>query len=161
MSWHLIYTKSRYEKAVAEKLTTLGVEVYCPLLRTRKQWSDRWKWVEEPLFRSYCFVEEPAEKDKVLAVPGVVRYIYYCGRPAVIRNNEMQSLQDLLSRYTHESIESGILNAKDKIIIRSGALSDKEAEVVHTTGHRATLYLEDMGLKVTVDLRKNLVEKVG
>ena len=56
MNWYVIYTKSRYEKAVSEKLALSGIEVYCPLLKRKKLWSDRWKWVEEPLFRSYCFV---------------------------------------------------------------------------------------------------------
>ena len=162
MNWYVIYTKSRCEKAVSEKLALVGIEVYCPLLKRKKLWSDRWKWVEEPLFRSYCFVHiDEKGKDKVFSVPGVVRYVYHCGRPAIVRNKEMELLKNWLMQYDHESIATGNLNVNDRIRIRSGALIDKEAKVIETRGSYAVLFLEDLGLQVRVDLRKNLVEKLS
>ncbi len=90
MSWYVIYTKSRCEKAVADKLSLSGIEVFCPLLKRKKLWSDRWKWVEEPLFRSYCFVNvDEKDRESVFSVQGVVRYVYHCGQPATIREKEM------------------------------------------------------------------------
>jgi transcription antitermination factor NusG len=161
MSWYVIYTKSRYEKAVADKLNLLGIEVYCPLLKRKKLWSDRWKWVEEPLFRSYCFVSlEEKDKDLVFSVPGVVRYVYHCGQPATIREKEMNLLKKWLNEYDHDSLEAGNLNVNDRIRIRSGALLDKEAKVLVSKGNYALLLLEDIGLQVKVDLRKNIVEKL-
>jgi transcription antitermination factor NusG len=161
MSWYVVYTKSRYEKAVADKLNLLGIEVYCPLLKRKKLWSDRWKWVEEPLFRSYCFVSlEEKDKDLVFSVPGVVRYVYHCGQPATIREKEMNLLKKWLNEYDHDSLEAGNLNVNDRIRIRSGALLDKEAKVLVSKGNYALLLLEDLGLQVKVDLRKNIVEKL-
>ena len=161
MNWYVLYTKSRYEKAVADKLALLGIEVYCPLLKRKKLWSDRWKWVEEPLFRSYCFVSlEDKARDSVFTVPGVVRYVYHCGKPAIIREKEMDLLKSWLMQYDHDSIEAGNLNVNDRIRIRSGALMDKEAEVLESKGNYALLLLEDLGLQVKVDLRKNIVEKI-
>jgi transcription antitermination factor NusG len=161
MNWYVIYTKSRYEKAVADKLALLGIEVYCPLLKRKKLWSDRWKWVEEPLFRSYCFVSlEEKDKDLVFSVPGVVRYVYHCGQPATIREKEMNLLKKWLNEYDHDSLEAGNLNVNDRIRIRSGALLDKEAKVLVSKGNYALLLLEDIGLQVKVDLRKNIVEKL-
>ena len=161
MNWYVLYTKSRCEKAVAEKLALTGVEVYCPLLKKKKLWSDRWKWVEEPLFRSYCFVYvDEKEREKVFSVSGVVRYLYHCGKPAIVRHQEMELLKNWLMEYDHESIEACSFNARDKIMIRSGALMDKTAEVLESRGNYATLYLEDLGLQVKVDLRKNIVEKL-
>ena len=161
MNWYVIYTKSRYEKAVADKLNLLGIEVYCPLLKRKKLWSDRWKWVEEPLFRSYCFVSlEEKDKDLVFSVPGVVRYVYHCGQPATIREKEMNLLKKWLNEYDHDSLEAGNLNVNDRIRIRSGALLDKEAKVLVSKGNYALLLLEDLGLQVKVDLRKNIVEKL-
>ena len=161
MNWYVLYTKSRCEKAVADKLALLGLEVYCPLLRIKKLWSDRWKWVEEPLFRSYCFVSlKDKDKDSVFTIPGVVRYVYHCGKPAMIRAKEMDLLKSWLMQYDHGSIEATNLHAYDRIRIRSGALIDKEAEVLESKGNYALLYLEDIGLQVKVDLRKNIVEKI-
>jgi len=161
MNWYVIYTKSRYEKAVADKLALFGIEVYCPLLKRKKLWSDRWKLVEEPLFRSYCFVQlEDKDRDSIFTVPGVVRYVYHCGKPAIIREKEMDLLKSWLMQYDHDSIHSETLNANDRIRIRSGALMDKEAEVLESKGHYALLLLEDLGLQVKVDLRKNIIEKL-
>ena len=161
MNWYVIYTKSRCEKAVADKLALLGIEVYCPLLKRKKLWSDRWKWVEEPLFRSYCFVQlEDNDRDSIFSVPGVVRYVYHCGKPATIREKEMNLLKSWLMQYDHDTIHSEALNASDKVRIRSGALMNKEAEVLESKGNYALLLLEDLGLQVKVDLRKNIIDKL-
>jgi transcriptional antiterminator RfaH len=161
MSWYVIYTKSRCEKAVADKLSLSGIEVFCPLLKRKKLWSDRWKWVEEPLFRSYCFVNvDEKDRDSVFSVQGVVRYVYHCGQPATIREKEMNLLKSWLLQYDHDSIEATNLNANDRIRIRSGALKDKEAAVLESKGNFALLLLEDLGLQVKVDLRKNILEKI-
>jgi transcription antitermination factor NusG len=161
MNWHVIYTKSRYEKAVAGKLCDKGIEVYCPLLKRKKLWSDRWKWIEEPLFRSYCFVNiNENERDRVFSVPGVVRYVFHCGKPAVIRDKDMDQLKNWLMNYDHELISLGNLNPEDRIMIRSGAFIDKEAIVRESKGNYAVLYLEELGMQVRVDLRKNIVEKL-
>lgn len=161
MNWYVLYTKSRFEKAVAQSLTLSGIEVFCPLLKKKKLWSDRWKWVEEPLFRSYCFVyTDDNEREKVFSAPGVVRYVCHCGKPAIVRNKDMELLKNWLMQYDHESIEAGSFNIKDRIVIRSGALMDKQAEVIESRGNYAVLFLEDLGLQVKVDLRKNILEKV-
>ena len=161
MSWHVIYTKSRCEKAVADKLSLSGIEVFCPLLKRKKLWSDRWKWVEEPLFRSYCFVNvDEKDRESVFSVQGVVRYVYHCGQPATIREKEMNLLKSWLMQYDHDSIDATNLNANDRIRIRSGVLKDKEAEVLESKGNYALLLLNDLGLQVRVDLRKNVIEKL-
>lgn len=161
MNWYVLYTKSRCEKAVAEKLALSGVEVYCPLLKKKKLWSDRWKWVEEPLFRSYCFVHlKDAERDKVFSVSGVVRYLYHCGKPAIVRTSEIELLKNWLDEYCHESIESLGFQRNDKVFLRSGVLINHKAEVLSSTRNYIFLFLESLGIQIKVDLRKNIVEKL-
>lgn len=161
MNWHVLYTKSRNEKAVAEKLASSGFEVYCPLLKTKKQWSDRWKWVEEPLFRSYCFVcISESERENVFKIPGLVRYLYFCGKPAIVRQEEIDVLKNWLDQYSHDSIISTQYHPQDKVLLKSGVLMDQSAEVLKSSGNYITLRLEGIGMEIKVDLRKNLVEKV-
>ena len=55
--WLAVYTKPRHEKFVEKELKKKGIEVYLPILKERRKWSDRKKWVSFPLFRSYIFVK--------------------------------------------------------------------------------------------------------
>lgn len=162
MNWYVIYTKSRFEKAVSEKLEASGICVYCPMLKTKRRWTDRWKWVEEPLFRSYCFVYlDDKDRDTVFEVPGVVRYIHHCGKPAVVREKEIELLKSWLSEYSHEGIESVGYQTNEKVIIRTGILMDHRANVISSSGNYITMKLESLGLQIRVDLRKNIVEKLA
>lgn len=161
MNWYVLYTKSRNEKAVAERLWTIGIEAYCPVLRKRKRWSDRWKWVDEPLLRSYCLVRlEEAEREKVFLVPGVVRYLFYCGKPAKVREEEIWTLQHWLSEYDHESIEAEGFQVHDQVCFKRGPLLHLQGEVVERSGHYLILKLHVLGILIRVDLRKNSLEKI-
>ena len=105
MNWYVLYTKSRNEKVVAQKLAALGIEVYCPLVRTRKQWSDRLKWVEEPLLRSICFVHlTEQDRERVFQVSGVVRYLFWLGKPAIVSDHEIDQLKLFLEKNDHHEI---------------------------------------------------------
>ena len=83
--WYAIYTKPRWEKKVAERLDEKGIEHFLPLIKTLKIWSDRKKWIQEPLFRSYIFVHvNPSEYLPALQTPGALRYITIESRPVAI-----------------------------------------------------------------------------
>src|SRR5690606_40964625 len=97
MPWYALYTKPRNEKKVADGLAKLGIEVYCPMVIQVRQWSDRKKKVELPLIPSYVFVRlEEKERERVFEVPGIVRYLYWLGKPAVITDVEIKTLQGSL-----------------------------------------------------------------
>ena len=95
MPWNVIYTKARNEKKVASQLEKSGFEVYCPIVTQIKQWSDRKKKVETPLIPSYVFVNvEEKNRDDVFEVHGVVRYLFWLGKPAIVKNEEILALQE-------------------------------------------------------------------
>src|ERR1700753_42274 len=100
-SWFAVYTKPRWEKKVCKSLGERGIEAYCPLNRVRKKWSDRFKWVEEPLFKSYVFVHI-AEEDglAVRMVAGAVNFVYWLGKPAIIQDKEIDVIRKFLNEYT-------------------------------------------------------------
>ena len=54
--WYALYTKPRWEKKIDSVLIRKGVESWCPLQKIERQWSDRKKIIEDPLFKSYVFV---------------------------------------------------------------------------------------------------------
>lgn len=157
--WYVLYTKSRNEKAVAVRLQEIGLEVYCPVKRIRRRWSDRWKWVEEPLFSSYCFVHLAEEqRDEVFRVPGVVRYLFWLGKPAVVRNQEIEQIKTWLNDFDHEQIEVLSFQPGERVAIASGPLMHQGGEVVKQQGNYLYLKLEGLGLLLRVDLAENKVE---
>ena len=86
-------------------MTSRGLESYCPLNKVRKQWSDRIKLVEEPLFKSYVFVHVPEEdQTRVRMVDGVLNYVYWQGKPAVIKEKEIEDIRRFLNEYQDRAV---------------------------------------------------------
>ena len=97
-NWYAVYTKPRWEKKVNSLLLAAGFESYCPMTKTKKQWSDRTVLVEEPLFKSYVFVNVD-EKDmgRVRMVNGVLNFVYWLRRPAIVNNRDMDIIRRFLN----------------------------------------------------------------
>jgi transcriptional antiterminator RfaH len=150
MPWFVIYTKSRNEKKVAELLQKNGVETFCPLVKLKKNWSDRKKIVETPLFNSYVFVNV-SEKDRnvVFNVPGVIRYVFWLKKPAVARDSEIESLKAMLSE-TMDSFSIENYQIGDTIKISEGVFKGVEGVIEKQTNTKLHLILENVGIKITL-----------
>ncbi len=146
VNWYAVYTKPRWEKKVNELLLKAGVEAYCPLNKVRKKWSDRIKWVEEPLFKSYVFVKiAEEEQTAVRMVNGIVNFVYWLGRPAVIPDKEIEIIRKFLNEYTEVRAEPLDLRIDAKIKINRGVLMDKEARVVELMNKKVRVVIESIG----------------
>src|SRR5947209_8228556 len=107
--WFAIYTKPRWEKKVNAKLLEKGVESWCPVQKKESQWSDRRKIIDDPLFKSYVFVHLTSEDErlKVLNTDGVLQFVHYLKKPAVIRDEEIELIRSyLLEKNVNISVES-------------------------------------------------------
>jgi transcription antitermination factor NusG len=144
--WYAVYTKPRWEKKVNELLLKAGMEAYCPLNKVRKKWSDRIKWVEEPLFKSYVFVKiAEEEQTAVRMVNGIVNFVYWLGRPAIIQDKEIAIIRMFLNEYTEVRAEPLDLRIDAKIRINRGVLMDKEAKVVEVMNKKVRVVIESIG----------------
>ena len=150
MFWYVLYVKPKSEKKVAKQLEDLGFNVYCPLITTIKQWSDRKKKVELPLIGSCIFIKvEEKERNDVFHVPGVVRYLFYLGEPAKVRDHEITILRDYL-KGTVEAIEIENIKPGDTYLIPEGPFKGKEGIVNEISTNRLQLVLKSLGMKITV-----------
>lgn len=146
MNWYVVYTKPKWEKKVAEKLVQAGIECYCPLITQIKQWSDRKKKVEVPLFNSYVFVQLPdADRNTVFAVPGVVRYLFWLGKPAIVRDEEINIIKKNLNASNIADISVSSIQVGDRIKLDSGAFSNQDAIVQEISKTYYILVLESLG----------------
>jgi len=154
-AWLVIYTKPRWEKKLADQLTAKGFTVYCPTQRVKRRWSDRTKWIDQPLFSSHIFIHiEPERRDAVYFTPGFVRFLFWNKRPAQVRETEIDTLKRWLNDFDHESISIQLLATGSQVTVKSGPLQGREATVLEQRGTKLELFLEDLQVKVSVDLSK-------
>jgi transcription antitermination factor NusG len=147
-NWNALYLKPRTEKKVAERLSQKGYEVYLPLCIVKKQYSDRWKKVEEPLLKSYIFVAAEVSKNPdILRTDGVLNYVHSSttGKLAVIKKAELDQIQDYLSQKVFEESEWNNLKLGDTLHLTNYVFQGKQATVVELNKNSIKLVIEDLG----------------
>ena len=156
--WYAIYTKPRWEKKVHSLLTEKKIESYCPLNKVRKKWSDRMKTVEEPLFKSYVFARVTEEEQtKVRMTAGVMNFVYWQGKPAIIRAKEIEVIRKFLNEYENVLAEPMQLKEDGKVTIRQGLFMDHEAKILKIEGNRVKVVIESIGYTLVASIdKKNL-----
>ena len=155
-NWYVLYTKPRHEKKIAERLTGAGYTTYCPLYKVKRQWSDRTKVVEEPLFRSYIFIHiEDHKREEVFTFPGTVRYLFWLRKPAVVRPVEIEAIQKWLGHYDHDCLEVEDITPGTLVRITSGQFMNEEAILLDQTRNKAVVQLKELGIQLSLDLHNN------
>lgn len=146
MNWYVVYTKPKWEKKVAERLNEIGVVTYCPSITKISQWSDRKKTVSVPLFNSYIFVQT-AEKgrNKIFEVTGAIRYLFWLGKPAIVRDSEIEAIQNWLSAPNDFEVSIDKWQKGDKIILESGPFITQSAIIQEVKQNHYILILESLG----------------
>ncbi len=147
MYWHVLYTKPKWEKKVAEQLNAHGITCYCPILVKVQQWSDRKKKVEVPLFNHYVFVQVPEnDRNSVFISPGVIRYLFWLGKPAVVKDEEIASIKQWLDgNESTVSIDVLPYSVGETIKIEKGPFTNHNATIQQVTNTHYVLVLESLG----------------
>lgn len=132
--WHVLYVKYCQEKKVHQQLQEKQLHSYLPIVKTIRQWSDRKKTIFKPLFPSYVFVNliSQYEFGKALTADGAFSYIRFGSEYATVSENEITQLKLFMGEgdLTDVTINSSALKIGDKRIIKRGALSGLECEIV-------------------------------
>jgi transcription termination/antitermination protein NusG len=104
--WFAVYTKPRFEKRVTEILTRKKIENYCPINKVLRHWSDRTKLVTEPLFPYFVFIKiTQSELSSLKQIDGVVNFVYWLGKPAIIRDSEIEAIRQFLDEHSNIRLE--------------------------------------------------------
>lgn len=161
-SWYAVYTKPRWEKKVASLLAEKGIEYYCPLNKVVKQWSDRKKTVLEPLFKSYVFVHvDETEKWELLNINGVVNYVHWLGKPAKIKDSEIDNVKKFLNEFETVDVVDASSPINARVKIKHGVLMNYHGILLEVSGKKACVKIESMGLQLTAVFDKKNIELVG
>lgn len=144
--WLAVYTRPRWEKKVDQLLKEKGLESYCPLNKVRRKWSDRVKVVEEPLFKSYVFVKVTEEdRSKVRMTNGAINFVYWNGKPAVIKEKEITAIRRFLDEYENVEARPFDLKVNQRVRITNGTLMDKEGKVLDIRHKTAKIAIDSLG----------------
>ena len=162
VQWYALYTKPRWEKKVAQLLDQRGFENYCPINKVTRQWSDRKKVVLEPVFKGYVFVKVGAEqKWEVKKINGVLNYVYWLGKPAPIREEEILTIRKFLNEFSDVEVSDLSLRVNSTVKIKTGVLMNYQGILVELIGNKARVRIESMGLQLSAQFDKKNLELLG
>jgi transcription antitermination factor NusG len=161
-NWYAVYTRPKWEKKVAELLNKKKIDNYCPLYKSVKQWSDRKKTIMEPLFSSYVFVHvDDSNQLPVKQTDGILNFVYWLGKPAVIKNEEINAIRDFLSENEHIRVEKIDVNVNDRVKIIDGPFKLWEGDVTEIRPKSVKVLLPSLGYALVAEIPKSRIEVIN
>ncbi len=161
-NWYAVYTRPRWEKKVAKYLLEKGIEHYCPINKVTRQWSDRKKVVMEPVFKGYVFVKPIEEKKwEVRKIPGILNYVYWLGKPAAIKDEEIIIIKKFLNEFHDVIVEKKELVVNSSVRITQGVLMNYEGMVIEVFGNRAVVKIDTLDIQLSAHFDKKNLELLG
>ena len=159
--WFALYTKPRWEKKVNSLLNGKGVECYCPLNRVKRKWTDRIKTIEEPLFKSYVFVKvDDSERTKVRLTNGVINFVYWNGKPTIVKEKEIQTIKRFLDEHEAVQVRPMELMPNQVVLITSGAFMDQQAVVLDANKKEVRVAILSLGQELIATIDKTKLVRI-
>ncbi len=156
-NWYALYVRSRAEKKVAKELEAEGIEYYLPLEKVLRQWSDRKKWVEEPLFRSYIFVKAD-HKDyyKALYVPNAVKYVSFDGEAVVVPPQQIEAIKFYLNEKAPVTGDEADMKEGQRVEIIAGKMTGLQGTLVQVKDKkRVKIEIEVVNSAIFIQIPRN------
>jgi len=160
--WYAVYVKSRNEKKVFANLLENNIESYLPLLRTLKQWKDRKKLVDIPLFNSYIFVyADVLEQFKVRQVQGIVKFVSFEGKPTSIPNEQIKSLKLLLQSTEKFEIGYDKIELGEEVEVYKGTLKGFRGTLTKYKGKKKVLLrIDALNQYLMIEIQLSNLKKI-
>ncbi|MBL7732623.1 MAG: UpxY family transcription antiterminator [Chitinophagaceae bacterium] len=159
--WLAVYTRPRWEKKVFQLLAEKGFEAYCPLNKVRRKWSDRVKVVQEPLFKSYVFVRiGDKERSSVRLISGTINFVYWNGKPAVIKEKEISAIKRFLDEHENVEVRQTPLKVNERVRVTNGTLMDQEGKVLAIRRKTVQVAIDSLGYTLIAHIDRTKLTSV-
>ena len=162
-AWYALRVRSRYEKKIASLLEQKGIEISLPLLQVTRQWSDRKKLIQVPLFRGYVFTRilMHLQRFEVLQTTGAVAFPGISGKIKAIPDEQMYWLDQVL--HTGEDIRpEPDLQAGQRVRVSHGPWRGIEGIVQGTRAKtRLVIWLDTLMQGISVNIDAALLEPLN
>jgi transcription antitermination factor NusG len=159
--WYVLYTRPKFEKKIAEEIRSMDYECYLPMRVAKRQWSDRVKTVEEPLFMNYVFVKT-ALRNRVplLEINGVAKFVSIEGKPVPIPDPEIEKIKLIESRRDDIHVES-YYSPGDRVKVIEGVFFGIEGVLIRKLRFtRLLIRLPLLRQAVSVEMEERHVMKI-
>jgi transcription antitermination factor NusG len=160
-SWYVFYTAPRAEKVVQKDLSNRGYEVFLPITKTLRLWSNRQrKVIDQVLFPSYIFVNtEESYLHKICQIPKVVMFIKCGDKPSKVNCKCIEGIKSMLNLDQEIFIEPNFSEGENVRII-SGPLAGHEGVLLKQQSKtRFGIQLKEIKQTVSIDVSMNMVQK--
>jgi transcription antitermination factor NusG len=153
LSWYALQVWVRKEALVATQLQGQGLECFLPKYKSVRQWSDRKKELEQPLFPGYLFCRfNYTERRPIVVTPGVLQVVGNGRIGLPVEDKEVEAIQ--------LAVGSGIaaqpwpfLEIGERVRIHTGKLSGLEGILVNFKGnHRVVLSVALLQRSVALEI---------
>ena len=145
MNWYVLYTKPRHEKKVEKELLAIGINAYCPTRKEYRVWSDRKKKIEKPVLSSMVLVRiDEKELNNVFYSKSVLRYMFWLGKRAIVRDYEIEILKRNL-------LNNSMLDPKVGSMIGVASFGNKLGTIDKVSKNKIWVNLEDLGFKLMLE----------
>ena len=163
MKWYVAYTYAKFERKVHDRIQDQGITSFLPLVEVKRKWSDRIKKVMVPLFSSYVFVHTTESKLPLLErVDGLVKFIAFAGRYAVVRQKEIEMIERLLGSGQEVRVEGRRFHLGERAVINDGILAGMEGVLRGEAGKdRFYVEIEELGQIISIEVPVIYLNPVG
>ncbi len=147
LKWHVAYTRPKSERKVASSISNLGIESYLPMHKVIRQWSDRKKKLELPLFPCYIFVKvDDVMRNNLFSIKELVKFVSIERRPVILREKEILTIKRVLGEEADVSNEEYFQQGM-KVRIKHGQFAGLEGVVIKKRGSERLLIKIDSLMK--------------
>jgi transcription antitermination factor NusG len=158
-TWHVIYTRPRSEKKVAQNLARRNIESYCAVNKSVHQWADRKKTIYQPLFDNYVFVHIYESEQKIVKqTDGVLNFVYWLGQPAVVKIEEIEAMQNFLQEHEDVRLEKVNVSTTEQVRVVEEPLVYQDGSGLDPKHQALKLTIPSLGCAMVAEVRKSNVE---
>jgi transcription antitermination factor NusG len=157
--WYAAYTIPKFEKKVHDELAKKEIEVYLPVQKVYRQWSDRVKKCEVPLFPNYIFVKgSESDRQKAVRTKGLLKFVSFDGRPATVCDEDINCIKKLQNEELE--VEPGFVEGSMVRIIR-GPLAGFEGTLFSKKGkYRFSVKIETIRQSLSLEVPVTYMEQI-
>lgn len=161
-AWFVLQVRYRFEKKVEVQLSGKGMDVFLPLRKENRAWTDRKKVVTVPLFPGYAFVRSAkslALRLLILQTAGVMGFVSFAGTAATVPQKQIDDLRLLLAREVPFSLYP-FVKAGQRVRIRGGALDGMQGLLTQREKGKLVISIDSIQRSLAIEIQGYEVELI-